>query len=483
MRIAITIVASLALASTAAGATAPLDPAFNGGALVTIPIGSSAELKGLAAAPDGSLAATGTAVVDNRVQTFLTHRLPGGAFDPAFGGGKGYVVNAFGGAADATRDATAVAIQADGHILVTGTTGGRLFVARYAADGTLDPLFGGGGVYVDPDLQFDPDTGPLAMYARPDGGAVVVGSIPSSVGRSVLAIAFTPIGGIDTAFANRGVFVTQLGKRGFQTPADSVAASLGVDAAGNYLLGGERTNRKGAPRALLVKLDPSGAEQPIADAAGALPEATAVRAIRVETDGITVAGSALDKVGDNASFVAKLDTGANRVWNRTLQLGRPSRTHNAFSVLSALGADGLVAGAADEDIVALRVDPAGNVACTDRTVIPGQRRGLPSVAGNVVGTTQANLPTLAGLLAAPPATGAPSATTGRVIKVSKKQRALTGVIDPGCAGEVRATFVAGRHRVSAGRLAAGTGPQAVRAVVKAKPKRRYRLVVSGSAAR
>src|SRR4051812_37562602 len=67
--------------------------------------------------------------------------LSAGDPDPSFGGGTGRVVTNFGAPAFGVK---AAAVLGDGRLLVGGSVGGDLAVARYAADGTLDRAFGGG---------------------------------------------------------------------------------------------------------------------------------------------------------------------------------------------------------------------------------------------------------------------------------------------------------------------------------------------------
>src|SRR4051812_30122233 len=64
-----------------------------------------------------------------------------GDLDVSFSG-DGKQITDFGGS-DA---ATAVAVQADGKIVVAGSSDGNFALARYAADGTLDASFSGDGL-------------------------------------------------------------------------------------------------------------------------------------------------------------------------------------------------------------------------------------------------------------------------------------------------------------------------------------------------
>lgn len=76
-------------------------------------------------------------------------------------------------------DANSIEVQDDGKIVVAGTrpgtAGGRMFVARYQPDGTLDTTFSGDGLaYVDFSTRYD-FFGDLALLD--DGKIVVVGAV------------------------------------------------------------------------------------------------------------------------------------------------------------------------------------------------------------------------------------------------------------------------------------------------------------------
>ena len=91
-----------------------------------------------------------------------------GDLDVSFSG-DGKQTTDFGGS-DA---AAAVAVQADGKIVVAGSSGGDFALARYGADGALDPSFSGDGL-VTTDLG-GTDAG-QAVAIQADGRIVVAGS-------------------------------------------------------------------------------------------------------------------------------------------------------------------------------------------------------------------------------------------------------------------------------------------------------------------
>ena len=77
-------------------------------------------------------------------------------------------------------DAEAVAVQADGKIVVAGFSGGyagtRFALARYTTSGKLDASFGAGGKVLT-DLGHGDELRPPAVAVQADGKIVVAGSV------------------------------------------------------------------------------------------------------------------------------------------------------------------------------------------------------------------------------------------------------------------------------------------------------------------
>jgi uncharacterized delta-60 repeat protein len=121
-----------------------LDPTFGGDGLVIINFaGRSNAAFGVAIQSDGRIVAVGDVEVTARVHRFAVARFDrDGTLDPTFGG-NGKVTTGFTGGDDGARD---VAIQADGRIVVVGSTDlGEFALARYEIDGMLDLTFDGDG--------------------------------------------------------------------------------------------------------------------------------------------------------------------------------------------------------------------------------------------------------------------------------------------------------------------------------------------------
>lgn len=131
-------------------------------------------------------------------------RAADGDLDPSFGGTGSVVVPVSG----TEVDAAGMALQADGRIVVAGRVAssfgvaGTLVLARYEPDGTPDAGFGSGGV-VTTALSGE---GPLAVVASPDGTLYVL-----RANGDVLLSHFGATGDLDLAFGSGGTVTTDCG--------------------------------------------------------------------------------------------------------------------------------------------------------------------------------------------------------------------------------------------------------------------------------
>ncbi|HEX8137182.1 MAG TPA: delta-60 repeat domain-containing protein, partial [Pyrinomonadaceae bacterium] len=129
-----------------------------------------------------------------------------GDLDATFGTG-GRVVTSFPGGLDTAND---TAVQADGRIVVAGTSGTDFALTRYNTDGSLDASFGvGGRVHTD----FPTGLGGVAyaLVIQPDGKLVLAGSASESATsfNSVFALVrYNTDGSLDTSFDGDGRVVT-----------------------------------------------------------------------------------------------------------------------------------------------------------------------------------------------------------------------------------------------------------------------------------
>ena len=157
---------------------------------------------------------------------------PAGSLDTSFGsGGTGVATVDFGGS-DYGRK---VAVQADGKILVLGTTevGYNFAIARFNANGTLDTSYGNGGKQT---IDFGGSEYGLALAIQPDGKAVAVGY--TSTGGGNFAVArLTTTGFLDSTFDGDGKLTTDLGS-GVVDSAGSVA----IQTDGRIVVAGNASN-------------------------------------------------------------------------------------------------------------------------------------------------------------------------------------------------------------------------------------------------
>ena len=126
--------------------------------------------------PDGKLVAVGFAVPLDGVYHFgLARYNADGSLDPTFGAG-GKVMTGFGDGIPGQLDAAA--LQPDGRIVGVGGVNGRdeggFGLARYNPDGSLDPMFGTAGAVI---TDFGGNRGfAFAAALQPDGKLVAVGA-------------------------------------------------------------------------------------------------------------------------------------------------------------------------------------------------------------------------------------------------------------------------------------------------------------------
>jgi uncharacterized delta-60 repeat protein len=185
---------------------------------------------------DGKIVVSGTTVNNPSVDFALVRYNSDGSLDTDFGGGDGKVRTDFSGLS--IDYGWAMALQADGKIVMagqsTGSTEVTFALARYNADGSLDPTFGGGDGKVTTD--FFPGGVQDVCYSvvvQPDGKIVAVGT--SSNGATLLA-RYNSDGSLDTSFGVDGQATTQFFASG------PIAAELQADGkivvSGTYSSGG-----------------------------------------------------------------------------------------------------------------------------------------------------------------------------------------------------------------------------------------------------
>jgi uncharacterized delta-60 repeat protein len=196
------ILSSAALALAAGG---DLDPGFGGdGKVITNLTPGFDVAHAVAVQPDGKILAVGRAGgsdVDGGTFALVRYEADG-RLDATFGSG-GKVTTDFDGPDEA---ANAVALQANGAIVVAGRAGGHhahFALARYTDDGNLDPSFGSNGKVT---LELTPgDDVASSLLIQADGKIVAVGTANAD---KFALVRFNANGTLDTSFGGTGVVVT-----------------------------------------------------------------------------------------------------------------------------------------------------------------------------------------------------------------------------------------------------------------------------------
>jgi uncharacterized delta-60 repeat protein len=276
----------LAFLPPAVAAAGDLDTTFGGDGRVVTGFAGSAGGSAVAVQADGKVVVAGT-VFPGDVQKFALARYePSGALDPTFGG-DGRVVTGFAGGASA--QGTAVAIQPDGKIVAAGfvrpegAAFNKFALARYTSSGALDPTFGGDGKVV---TGFADGAFASGVAIQTDGKIVAAGSVLTpSVERKFALARYNPSGALDPTFGGDGRVLT-----GFTGGA--FANGVAVQADGRIVAAG--TTFPGDRVAFaLARYEPSGALDPTFGGDGKVVTEFAggasARGVAIQADGKIVA--------------------------------------------------------------------------------------------------------------------------------------------------------------------------------------------------
>jgi uncharacterized delta-60 repeat protein len=189
-----------------------LDTAFGNTGVVTTPVGFSEDFAdGLAIQPDGKIVVVGgSAHNDSDFDFAVVRYTAAGTLDNTFGS-SGIVTTPIGPGRDIAR---AVAVQADGRIVVAGHadngSDNDFALVRYGAFGALDSTFGAGGVTTTPvGSYFDSAYG---VAIQPDGKIVATGSTWYGSDRDFALVRYAASGVLDSTFGNGGVVTTPIGR-------------------------------------------------------------------------------------------------------------------------------------------------------------------------------------------------------------------------------------------------------------------------------
>lgn len=242
------LVAVLLGTTVALAAAADLDTRINRSGIVVTDINGYDEANAVLVTPRGKVVAVGGTVTDAGDNDIVLVRYGrGGVLDRTFGVG-GIVTTDIAAVGTSLDWAYAAALQADGKIVVAGSTNlnGDLdaFVARYTARGALDPTFGTAGVVVTDLTAADRDDEARDVAILGDGTIVVAARAENESSKLEPTVArFLPNGTLDTSFGDGDDGITRLN---VGTLLSMETSAMAVQSDGKLVLAGTVT-QPGAP--------------------------------------------------------------------------------------------------------------------------------------------------------------------------------------------------------------------------------------------
>ena len=240
-----------------------LDTSFGtGGKAFHVLGGLLVQTRGVALQSDGKIVVAGISSTGlSSSNNFMVARLnSNGTLDTSgFGGGTGFVTTDFGSnRADTAFD---VAIQSDGKIVLAGQatigTVQQFGLARYNANGSLDTSFDGDG-RVTTSIVFGLTSDNIrALAIQADGKIIVAGNAGSGSFVDLVMARYNPNGSLDTSFNSTGASLnagpTQPGVLLINiAPSPSTATTrdfgegLVIQPDGNYVVSGASSNNSGS---------------------------------------------------------------------------------------------------------------------------------------------------------------------------------------------------------------------------------------------
>jgi uncharacterized delta-60 repeat protein len=232
-----------------------LDTSFSGDGKQTASFLTTAEANGVAIQGDGKIVVVGIGVdnINGGSEGAIARYNPNGTLDTSFSG-DGTQTADFGLGEGA--QATGVAIQGDGKIVVVGSAGATstsqdFAVARYNPNGTLDTSFSGDGTQTT-DLGGSDGAADVALQG--DGKIVAVGEAePGTSGDDFSLVRYKADGSLDTSFSGDGEQTTDFG-----FGADDKANAVAVQGDGKIVAAGYASGGATGADFALARYNPNG---------------------------------------------------------------------------------------------------------------------------------------------------------------------------------------------------------------------------------
>jgi len=241
--------------------------------------------RAVVAQPDGKFVVAGEIGREGGQFGVARYRANAG-LDPTFSGDGWTTINLSPG----WDEANAVALQADGKIVAVGySEPGRIVVARFRTNGTLDPTFSGDGKVVTnltPGFEFA-----TGVVIQPDGRIVVAGEI-GGLGGQFVVLRYLANGALDPSFSGNGWAAANF------SAGDDWAWDVALQPDGKIVAAGIARGGSGAPdpTMAIARWNTDGTFDPTFSGDGRAmpsvgPRPEIASAVRVQPDGrIVVAG-------------------------------------------------------------------------------------------------------------------------------------------------------------------------------------------------
>ena len=188
-----------------------LDTSFDGDGVKFIDNLGNSTFTDVAIQPDGKIVGAGRGVIAAGTFGATVVRLYNdGTFDPSLSndGVAGTPMPGY-----ENFGVSAIALQSDGKILLSGTANsGTFYVLRYNADGSLDTGFDGDGIVFMPLGGQGTNASNTQLIVQPDGKILQIGSAATVVANrdDIVMIRYNPNGSIDTTFDGDSLVVTHV---------------------------------------------------------------------------------------------------------------------------------------------------------------------------------------------------------------------------------------------------------------------------------
>lgn len=385
------VLIAFGISASVFGAAGDFDPSFGSGGKVFATVPGMNPAQGMALQPDGKIVIVGSTVGADSTQDFAVIRLNAdGSTDTSFGT-NGLVAIPFDNFAN--EFATAVAVQADGKIVVGGSVefgaqGWDFGIVRLDASGAIDTTYSGGRVKVNiggDDFVYD-------LILQTDGKALLTGTIRPTPNTDIPLVRLTTAGVLDTSLNGTGkVFI------GIGSGNNDVGASLALQSDGKILVGGS-TRDTTSGNFLIVRFNTNGIPDNTFGAFGFIQTSIgtqydAANSIAIQADGkIVSAGTttsgasgqpALTRHNSNGSLDTTFDGDGKVVLNPTP--GNPTLT---ASVLIQSDGKIVVVGSGSGSYLLMRLSSNGSLDATFGTGGRALRNVAPAFSNATRGVLQ-----------------------------------------------------------------------------------------------